>query len=159
MECSKCHHENREEARFCEKCGTKLQPVCPECGNELRSQAVFCDKCGARIAGAVSTPTQTTAPTLEDMHTQSQNWIPDKLAQKYLASEQQATGENRPITALFADISGFTPLSNTQSSETIFQLVQSCFKQLVGIVASYEGSISGFRGDGLLALFGLFVIR
>jgi len=85
--------------------------------------------------------------------------IPDELAQKYMTAEQQATGENRPITALFADISGFTPLSATKSSEAMFQLVQDCFKQLVGIVARYEGSISGFRGDGLLALFGAPILH
>ena len=94
-----------------------------------------------------------------DMQEQLQEFIPDALAQKYLAAEQQATGENRLITALFADISGFTPLSAAQSSETIFQMVQDCFKQLVSIVANYEGSISGFRGDGLLALFGAPILH
>ena len=38
-------------------------------------------------------------------------------------------------------------------------MVQDCFKQLVSIVAKYEGSISGFRGDGLLALFGAPILH
>ena len=120
-------------------------------------------ECGARV-GAVeeakeAAPTNDIVPKLEDMHAQLQSLIPDALAQKYLTAEQQATGENRLITALFADISGFTALSAAQSSEAIFQLVQDCFKQLVSIVASYEGSISGFRGDGLLALFGAPILH
>jgi hypothetical protein len=93
------------------------------------------------------------------MHSQLQSLIPEELAQKYATAEPQAAGENRPITALFADISGFTPLSSTQSSETMLQLVQDCFKELVGIVARYEGIISGFRGDGLLALFGAPILH
>jgi class 3 adenylate cyclase/tetratricopeptide (TPR) repeat protein len=60
---------------------------------------------------------------------------------------------------LFADISGFTILSQKQSSEAMFQLVQDCFKELVSIVADYEGRISGFRGDGLLALFGAPILH
>jgi len=159
MECPNCRHQNREGAKFCEECGAKLQSICPECGSELRPQAKFCDECGARVAEADTTATEAASPTLEDVHAQSKSWIPDELAQKYMSAEQQATGENRPITALFADISGFTSLSNTQSSETIFQLVQGCFRELVGVIARYEGSVSGFRGDGLLALFGAPILH
>jgi len=157
MKCPKCQHENRDEAKFCEDCGTKLILACPNCGKQLREGAKFCDECGAKIS---DTDSQTLIiPKLEDMHAQLQNLIPDALAQKYLSATQQLTGENRPITALFADISGFTPLSATKSSEAIFQLVQDCFKQLVSVVAKYEGSISGFRGDGLLALFGAPILH
>jgi len=136
-----------------------MPSTCPSCGSEVGASAKFCGECGARLAESVSPAIEVTIPKLEDMHTQLQSMIPEELAQKYLSAEQQTTGENRPITALFADISGFTPLSNSQSSETIFQLVQDCFKQLVGVVARYEGSISGFRGDGLLALFGAPILH
>ncbi|MCX5748628.1 MAG: AAA family ATPase [Candidatus Saganbacteria bacterium] len=158
MRCPKCRHENRDEAKFCEECGEKLQHKCPNCGAELRPNAKFCDECGTKVSEQSSAKT-TAIPKLEDMHAQLQSLIPDALAQKYLSATQQAIGENRPITALFADISGFTPLSASQSSESVFQLVQECFKQLVSIVASYEGSISGFRGDGLLALFGAPILH
>jgi len=159
MQCPKCQHENPSEALFCRKCGTKLPSVCPCCGNDISPQDKFCMKCGTKLDGATNTIAEVNAPTLEDVHAQSKSWIPDELAKKYMSAEQQATGENRPITALFADISGFTPLSNTQSSEAMFQLVQDCFRELVGIVARYEGSISGFRGDALLALFGAPILH
>ncbi|MEK7397017.1 MAG: adenylate/guanylate cyclase domain-containing protein, partial [Candidatus Poribacteria bacterium] len=158
MKCPKCQHVNRDGAKFCEECGEKLQLKCSNCGAELKPQAKFCDECGSKISE--SDVSNITIPKLEDMHAQLQSLIPDILAQKYLSAEQQITaGENRPITALFADISGFTPLSNTKPSEYMFQLVQDCFKQLVNIVAKYEGSISGFRGDGLLALFGAPILH
>jgi class 3 adenylate cyclase/tetratricopeptide (TPR) repeat protein/regulation of enolase protein 1 (concanavalin A-like superfamily) len=142
------------------ECGTRLPIICPNCGTALPSNAKFCIECGTQIQPAQSArPTPSTFPRLEDMHAQLQSLIPKALAQKYLAAEQQATGENRPITALFADISGFTALSATRSSEAMFQLVQDCFRRLVSIVAEYEGSISGFRGDGLLALFGAPILH
>ncbi|HGJ65741.1 TPA: zinc-ribbon domain-containing protein, partial [bacterium] len=155
MQCPKCNQDNPKEAMFCMKCGTKLGRKCPKCDAEYPEEAMFCMKCGAKLK---ETP-KATIPKLEDMHTQLQSLIPEALAQKYLSAEQMATGENRPVTALFADISGFTPLSADKSSETIFQMVQDCFKKLVSIVAKYEGSISGFRGDGLLALFGAPILH
>jgi len=157
MECPECGTENRAGRKFCAECGAKLGWLCPECDFENEADERFCGGCGKPLTSAAQS--EKTVPKLEDMHTQLQSLIPDELAQKYMSAEQQATGENRPITALFADISGFTPLSNIQSSETIFQLVQDCFKQLVGVVARYEGSISGFRGDGLLALFGAPILH
>ncbi len=157
MKCPECGSDNKEGRKFCSKCGSKLENICPECGFVNDPDDMFCGGCGARLVGA--TATETTIPKLEDMHSQLQSLIPEELAQKYATAEPQAAGENRPITALFADISGFTPLSSTQSSETMLQLVQECFRQLVGIVARYEGIISGFRGDGLLALFGAPILH
>ncbi len=142
MKCPKCDFDNPNEMQFCGKCGSKLTKACPKCGSINPPEFQFCGKCGTKIN---DTTTVINIPKLEDMHAQLQSMIPESLAQKYLSAEQQYTGENRPITALFADISGFTPLSATKSSETIFQLVQDSFKQLVSIVAKYEGSISGFR--------------
>jgi predicted amidophosphoribosyltransferase len=109
MQCSKCQHINRDGARFCEECGEKLQLRCFKCGSELKANAKFCDECGTKVSE--SDTAVITVPKLEDMHAQLQSMIPDELAQKYMTAEQQATGENRPITALFADISGFTSLS------------------------------------------------
>jgi len=160
MRCPKCNTENKEGRKFCSKCGSKLENVCPKCGYKNDPNDTFCGECGAELGVTrKAITTEVVIPKLEDMHSQLQSLIPDILAQKYLSAEQQIAGDNRTITALFADISGFTPLSATQSSEYIFQLVQECFKQLVNIVAGYEGSISGFRGDGLLALFGAPILH
>jgi class 3 adenylate cyclase/tetratricopeptide (TPR) repeat protein len=160
MKCPKCETEYQIGDIFCRNCGTKLPLSCPECGNSIGATDRFCAKCGAKLVGVGLAPAQEISiPKLEDMHAQLQSLIPDALAQRYLSATHQLTGENRPISALFADISGFTPLSATKSSETIFQLVQDCFKELVSIVAKYEGSISGFRGDGLLALFGAPILH
>ncbi len=53
VECPKCHSLLSEEAKFCPKCGTKIEPAgpsfCVECGNQLRPGAKFCPKCGIKI--------------------------------------------------------------------------------------------------------------
>jgi predicted amidophosphoribosyltransferase len=46
MQCPKCQFENREEAKFCKKCGNKLELPCPSCGNPYQSDIIFCDECG-----------------------------------------------------------------------------------------------------------------
>jgi len=57
--CSKCGHENRETARFCEDCGSALVQRCSKCEAELRPGARFCDVCGQPIEPS---PTTTAGP-------------------------------------------------------------------------------------------------
>ena len=53
QECPNCHCLLPETAKFCIKCGTKIEPqgpaFCMECGSPLRPGAKFCPKCGAKI--------------------------------------------------------------------------------------------------------------
>ena len=53
VECPNCHCSLPETAKFCLKCGTKIEPkgpaFCMECGSSLRPEAKFCPKCGAKI--------------------------------------------------------------------------------------------------------------
>lgn len=53
MECANCKNQLKEGAKFCGKCGTKVEQSnnnkknsCVECGNELKAAAKFCGKCG-----------------------------------------------------------------------------------------------------------------
>jgi uncharacterized membrane protein YvbJ len=62
MHCPKCQHENREGARFCEACGSKLELSCPSCGNPTRPGAAFCEKCGASLTGKAKIKRQNGRP-------------------------------------------------------------------------------------------------
>ena len=155
-QCPSCQHENREEAKFCEECGAKLRLVCASCGQELRPSARFCDECGAAVAPS-ATPVaerQAAPPRLEDMHTQMQRFIPAALNERMQVAAEQMAGENRLITALFADISGFTTLSNEYAPEQVVEIINQCFRVIVDAVYRYEGSINRFIGDNVLAFFG-----
>lgn len=52
MNCPKCNSELRPGAKFCTKCGQKIEaaPACPQCGAPLKAGSKFCTKCGARLA-------------------------------------------------------------------------------------------------------------
>jgi class 3 adenylate cyclase/tetratricopeptide (TPR) repeat protein len=62
--------------------------------------------------------------------------------------------EWRPVTVLFADIVGFTSLSERLDAETVREITTECFRQLVPEVTRYEGTIDKFMGDAVMALFG-----
>jgi len=51
MQCQQCHQNNREQAKFCEGCGTRLTAKCAACSTELGPGARFCSACGTPVAG------------------------------------------------------------------------------------------------------------
>lgn len=52
MNCASCGHMNREGAKFCAQCATRLPTACVRCGSELDPAARFCDQCGASVGAA-----------------------------------------------------------------------------------------------------------
>ena len=46
MQCPSCSTENREDAKFCVKCGRGLVLACPACGNPHGAADLFCAECG-----------------------------------------------------------------------------------------------------------------
>ena len=54
MTCSNCGKDNREDAKFCDSCGSRLTVVCPSCKTELRTGARFCDSCGSTVSDPLS---------------------------------------------------------------------------------------------------------
>jgi hypothetical protein len=49
MKCPNCQFENREEAKFCSKCGHNFEVTCQECEARNRSENNFCDECGCNL--------------------------------------------------------------------------------------------------------------
>jgi class 3 adenylate cyclase/tetratricopeptide (TPR) repeat protein len=70
------------------------------------------------------------------------------------ATPQVTEGERRQVTVLFADISGFTRLSNNLGAEATHTLLNRYFGVVDKIVESYGGSIDKHMGDNVMAVFG-----
>lgn len=64
------------------------------------------------------------------------------------------TGERRQLTVMFVDIVGFTALSSRLDPEELREVLRSYQNAMAGEVARYEGVVSKFLGDGILAYFG-----
>ena len=63
-------------------------------------------------------------------------------------------GQRRPVAVVFADISGFTALSETLDPEEVKDLIDACLKKLADVIYKYEGYIDKFIGDCIMAIFG-----
>jgi len=153
MKCPRCEAENEAERRFCGQCGTSLKWPCPACGFVNSPEDRFCGGCGGKRVD-VPLAAQAAPPRLEDMHAQLQKYIPPSLAEKMHMAEKDLAGENRLVTVLFADISGFTALSQRLATDAVVNKVNECFRLVTDAVYRYEGSINRFIGDCVLAFFG-----
>jgi adenylate cyclase len=103
--------------------------TCSGCGFEAPADFAFCPKCGARLAGAPAPP-PSPAPTA----------APD--------------GDRRPVTVLFADLAGFTALSEGLDPEDVRAIQADLFREMSASVERYEGFVEKFVGDAVMAVFG-----
>jgi adenylate cyclase len=63
-------------------------------------------------------------------------------------------GVMQTITVLFADIRGFTRISEHASPEKIVHLLNKYFSAMTDIIFAHGGTLDKYLGDGLMALFG-----
>ncbi|MCH8929274.1 MAG: adenylate/guanylate cyclase domain-containing protein, partial [Candidatus Marinimicrobia bacterium] len=80
--------------------------------------------------------------------------MPAELRKKILSAGKQLESERRLVTILFADISGFTALSEKLDPEIVSNILNDCFKGLTSIIHKYEGMIDKFIGDEVMVIFG-----
>jgi class 3 adenylate cyclase/tetratricopeptide (TPR) repeat protein len=154
MPCPGCAFEVAPEFAFCPKCGLKLPAACPSCGFACPPEFSFCPKCGARQAPEA--PAQAVLPTAEQRLTVLQERMPEDLAAKLRAATEagSAAGERRPVTMLFADISGFTALAEALDPEEVATLIDRCLGAMAEAIYRYEGTVDKYIGDCVMALFG-----
>ena len=75
-------------------------------------------------------------------------------AVRQAAPPKETEGERRQVTVLFADISGFTKLSNSLGAEATHTLLNRYFGVVDKIIEGYGGSIDKHMGDNVMAVFG-----
>ena len=102
---------------------------CSGCGFEAPADFAFCSKCGARLAAA-PTPPPPSVPSA----------APD--------------GDRRPVTVLFADLAGFTALSEGLDPEDVRAIQADLFREMSASIDRYEGFVEKFVGDAVMAVFG-----
>jgi predicted ATPase/class 3 adenylate cyclase len=162
MNCSCCGSEVQSGFAFCPKCGTKQPNACPGCGYVCAPDFAYCPKCGALVVevpktgGQASTRTSpVTFPFRASSPPRAQNPTADADgAFRPQAHKIDTEANRRTITVLFADLSGFTTMSERLDPELMQTLQNELFEELTAAVQGFGGFVDKFIGDALLALFG-----
>ena len=129
MTCSSCGSDNKPGTKFCVACGAVLARACPSCGTAYEEGQRFCGECGAALAASAtpSPPRQVVA---------------------------EPAAERRLVSILFADLVGFTALSETRDAEEVRELLSRYFETSRRLIELYGGTVEKFIGDAVMAVWG-----
>jgi class 3 adenylate cyclase len=83
-------------------------------------------------------------------------FLPHQVADSLLAGalKPDARFERRKVTALFADLVGFTDLSDTLEPEELAEVLNAYLREMTAVAISHGGALDSFIGDGLMVIFG-----
>src|SRR5919198_4855585 len=152
--CGSCGGENPEGMAFCGHCGARAEVSwkCAACGGENLSGMRFCGHCGIARNDVPSAPREQGAE--RDVADALRSFVADQVSDRLVEAGGTLPEERRLITALFADVSGFTSLADRLDPEQLIEVIDPVISGLSSIVGRYEGYVEKFAGDALLALFG-----
>src|SRR3972149_5400129 len=72
------------------------------------------------------------------------------MTQEHVVPEE----ERRLVTILFADLVGYTSLSEARDPELIMEALNLCFERLSSEIQRFGGYVDKVVGDEIMALFG-----
>ena len=78
--------------------------------------------------------------------------------QKQLAELEAAkpvTQQRKQVTVLFADVSGFTAMSETMDAEDVQETMNALWRKVDGAIVAHNGRIDKHIGDAVMALWGV----
>ncbi len=111
----------------------ELGRTCPACGELAGTQARFCSSCGALLtAGAAAAQEEAVSPP---------------------SQEPEGAGR-RVVTVLFADLVGFTPLSEGEDPEVMREFLSGYFDLARTVITRTGGVVEKFIGDAVMAVWG-----
>jgi adenylate cyclase len=73
-----------------------------------------------------------------------------------LAAGDEPRADRREVTVLFADLVGFTNLSERTEPAALVRILNGYHARMQRVIAEHRGHVALLIGDGILALFGAF---
>jgi predicted ATPase/class 3 adenylate cyclase len=131
MRCESCGTQNPPGQRFCGQCGAALTLICGSCGATNQPSQKYCGACGTPLAA-----------------------VQGEIAPAAGVPRAAPTTERRLVSVLFADLVGFTALSESRDPEEVRDLLSRYFDASRQIVGRYGGMVEKFIGDAVMAVWG-----
>lgn len=91
---------------------------------------------------------------LERLQRAFARFAPHAVVEEIIASGVSTQGERKEVTALFADLVGFTPITERVDPAVLVRILNGYFERMSRAITEHHGHISTLIGDGILALFG-----
>lgn len=121
----KLYKGDDKECRFC---GVKYPLKCMICGSPNPLVGTYCFNCGSKLLKQDS--------------------------KKGFQEIDFLYESRRNVAVIFADISGFTALSEKMDPEEVREIINDCFSYITKPVYKMEGTIDKYIGDCIMILFG-----
>jgi len=149
--CPNCQVELDKLGATCPRCRIPLKN-CSRCRKLISDNDLFCRYCGFSFKN----DTQSPQIMLDLDHLKLlETYLPSYVLDVLLREKTVLRGERKHATIVFADISGFTAMSEKMDPEKVTEIVNGCFEGLVERVMQYHGSVDKFIGDCLMAIWGV----
>jgi adenylate cyclase len=84
-------------------------------------------------------------------------FVPEHVVDEVLArtDDDLRLGGSRDIgTVMFTDLRGFTSYSEATAPQRVIELLNEYFSEMIDALFEQGGTLVGYRGDGILAVFG-----
>jgi class 3 adenylate cyclase len=94
------------------------------------------------------------AGELESLQRAFSRFAPDEVIERIIAEGVVDFGEKKEVSVLFADVAGFTALSESLEPNVLVGILNGYFERMSQAISEHRGYVSTFIGDGLLAFFG-----
>ncbi len=97
---------------------------------------------------------QTSATQLQTLQASFSRFAPDDVVERLITGSGTVQGEKKVVAVLFADLVGFTALSQSVEPDVLVRILNGYFERMSKAITDHRGHVSTFIGDGILAYFG-----
>jgi class 3 adenylate cyclase len=94
------------------------------------------------------------AASLEKLQRAFSRFAPAMVVEEIIDRGAVTTAEKKEVTILFADLQGFTKMSERLDAATLVVILNGYFERMSAAIRDHHGHLAKFMGDGLMALFG-----